>query len=61
VSLSLMVFLFAYAIIFGAGLYYLSGILRAGPTPELIEQGAPTTEVRTTSWAEVPGEGGEGR
>jgi cytochrome bd ubiquinol oxidase subunit I len=61
VSLSLMVFLFAYAIIFGAGLYYLSGILRAGPTPELIEQGAPTAEVRTTSWAEVPGEGGEGR
>jgi cytochrome bd-type quinol oxidase subunit 1 len=58
VSLSLIVFLFVYGVIFGAGLYYLFGLLRRGPGADLTEQEAPLTgETRTTSWASVPAEG----
>ncbi len=59
VSLSLIVFLFAYGVIFGAGLYYLLGILRHGPVREVPEQEALTTETRATSWASLPPEGEE--
>jgi cytochrome d ubiquinol oxidase subunit I len=33
VAFSLAVFLFAYAVIFGAGLYYILRIIRMGPAP----------------------------
>lgn len=49
VSMSLIVFLFAYGVIFGAGLYYLLGILREGPSPDEDAPAAPEAP-SSTPW-----------
>jgi cytochrome d ubiquinol oxidase subunit I len=51
VGLSLIVFVFAYAVIFGAGLYYLLGLLRAVPGAEGREIDSELDEAALAAWA----------
>lgn len=56
VSMSLIVFLFAYGVVFGAGVYHLLGIVREGPSPG-DDEAAAVGEPRSTPWAGVDAEG----
>lgn len=53
VSLSLLVYLFVYAVIFGAGLHYMGGLVREGPSPQATETGGATQneEPNLAAWS----------